>query len=264
MSARARLIMSKNSSLLPSTPYTGGEVHFPPDCRCSGIAFGSATAGRTMSGGRGAGGEWSTSGYGGASQSRPISARCFRIARRSQTCTAGPSSVDTARREPSGVNVANFTGQESGLSSRARVRAVSVSTRRRTLLESVLTTSRLSGTPTGSAFALTYNHNGKRLAFAGRDRPVWIQELPLGGERLVICNHMVACASSRFSRTTSSLGAAEEIRRKSPSNQWASSRRLIEAIARSGSLMQRQKWETNEYDFDEAGIARKTSAITWM
>src|SRR5262249_55895847 len=49
------------------------------------------------------------------------------------------------RREPSGLKVAHCAAQRSGLSSRARVRPVSVSTRRRILLASCATSSRPSG-----------------------------------------------------------------------------------------------------------------------
>ena len=55
-------------------------------------------------------------------------------------------------------------------------------------------------TPIGSAFALTYNHNGTRLAFAGSDRSVWIFDLKPGGEPLVISDHREGIASVAFSR----------------------------------------------------------------
>ena len=45
----------------------------------------------------------------GASQSRPISASCLRMARKSQTCAQGGSLVVTTRREPSGLKVATST-----------------------------------------------------------------------------------------------------------------------------------------------------------
>ena len=56
------------------------------------------------------------------SQSRPIAARCVRMARRSHMCTAGPSRVLTTSRDPSGLKAAAHTPHPSGLSSRATVR----------------------------------------------------------------------------------------------------------------------------------------------
>ena len=51
-------------------------------------------------------------------------------------CTAGPSCVVKTRRDPSGLKVAAAGVQESGLSNRASVRPVCISTRSRTLLAS--------------------------------------------------------------------------------------------------------------------------------
>jgi WD40 repeat protein len=54
-------------------------------------------------------------------------------------------------------------------------------------------------TPTGSAFALTYNHNGTRLAFAASDRSVRVYDLKGNGEPLVIADFKEGIASVAFS-----------------------------------------------------------------
>ena len=65
----------------------------------------------------------SSSAKAGASQSSPIAASRLRIARRSQTCTAGPDHSRHDQREPSGLKVGRFTSHDSGLSSRAIIAA---------------------------------------------------------------------------------------------------------------------------------------------
>ena len=85
-------------------------------------------------------------GYAGASQSSPIPASRRRMARRSQTCTAGCRLVTSTRRDPSGLKGRPAPRRDkSGLSSRAIVRPVSASTRRMTWLASLTATSRPSG-----------------------------------------------------------------------------------------------------------------------
>ena len=63
----------------------------------------------------------------------------------SPRCAAGRFLVVTTRREPSGLKVADFMLCRSGLSSRASVRPVAISTNPRTLLASWTTPSRPSG-----------------------------------------------------------------------------------------------------------------------
>jgi eukaryotic-like serine/threonine-protein kinase len=53
--------------------------------------------------------------------------------------------------------------------------------------------------PMGAAFALTYNHNGTRLAFAGSDRSARIFDLKVGGEPLVLSDELEGIASIAFS-----------------------------------------------------------------
>jgi eukaryotic-like serine/threonine-protein kinase len=53
--------------------------------------------------------------------------------------------------------------------------------------------------PMGAAFALSYNHSGTRLAFAGSDRSVRIFDLSTFGEPLILSDHEEGIASVAFS-----------------------------------------------------------------
>ena len=78
----------------------------------------------------------------------PCRARCLRMARRSQTCTARSRAVLGGDHQPRAVGAEGDRSrhrQRSGLSSRASVRPVSTSTRRRTRLGSTTTINRPSG-----------------------------------------------------------------------------------------------------------------------
>ena len=59
--------------------------------------------------------------------------------------------------------------------------------------------------PWGAAFALTYNHDGTRLAFAGSDRSVRIFDLKSDREPLIISDHRDGFASVAFSHDGKTL-----------------------------------------------------------
>ena len=98
----------------------------PPETPMSTMSFKGAAGAFAVTG--------SVSGYAGRPSRGPARRACRGWPAGPRHARPGPSWVVTTRRDPSGLKVANATPHRSGLSSRAIVRPVSVSTRRRILL----------------------------------------------------------------------------------------------------------------------------------